>query len=133
MRSHISVHGATTKYFSNSFIFKNEIEKEGLPRDSPAGLGAGGPEFKSRRPGQFMFFVFHHLEMLVFLLAFRLQVTPTLVEHGAVFFLDRHYRVARSLHFVATSVFPASGLGLCQPPSPAMMQSASIGPQVLGS
>jgi len=40
MRSHISVHRATTKYFSNSFIFKNKIEKEGLPRDSPAGLGA---------------------------------------------------------------------------------------------
>jgi hypothetical protein len=50
MRSHISVHRATTKYFSNSFIFKNKIEKEGLPRDSPAGLGAGGPEFKSRGP-----------------------------------------------------------------------------------
>ena len=43
MRSHISVQRATTKYFSNSFIFKNKIEKEGLPRDSPAGLGAGGP------------------------------------------------------------------------------------------
>jgi hypothetical protein len=41
MRSHISVHGATTKYFSNSFVFKTEIEREGLPRDSPAGLGAG--------------------------------------------------------------------------------------------
>ena len=52
MRSNISVHRATTKYFSNSFIFKNKIEKEGLPRDSPAGLGAGGPEFKSRRPDQ---------------------------------------------------------------------------------
>ena len=52
MRSHISVHRATTKYFSNSFVFKTEIEKEGLPRASPAGLGAGGPEFKSRRPDQ---------------------------------------------------------------------------------
>jgi hypothetical protein len=50
MRIHISVHRATVKYFSNSFVFKTEIEKEGLPRDSPAGLGAGGPEFKSRRP-----------------------------------------------------------------------------------
>jgi hypothetical protein len=27
VRSHISVHRATTKYFSNSFVFKNEIEK----------------------------------------------------------------------------------------------------------
>ncbi len=41
MRSHISVYRATTKYFSNPFVFKIRIEKEGLPRDSPAGLGAG--------------------------------------------------------------------------------------------
>ena len=40
MRSHISVHRATTKYFSNSFVFKTEIEKEGLPRDSTPLLGA---------------------------------------------------------------------------------------------
>jgi hypothetical protein len=46
---------ATVKYFSNSFVFKTEIEKEGLPRDSPAGLGAGGPEFKSRPPDQIYF------------------------------------------------------------------------------
>ena len=39
MRSHISVHRATTKYFSNSFVFKTEIEKEGLPGDSYACLG----------------------------------------------------------------------------------------------
>jgi hypothetical protein len=45
MRSHIWVHRATTKYFSNSFVFKNGIEKEELPSDSPAGLGADGPEF----------------------------------------------------------------------------------------
>ena len=55
MRSHVSVHRATTKYFPNSFVFKNAIEKEGLPRAAPAALGAGGPEFKSRRPGQFIF------------------------------------------------------------------------------
>jgi len=36
-------------------IFKKQIEKEGLPRDSPPGLGAGGPEFTSRRPNQSMF------------------------------------------------------------------------------
>ena len=52
MRSHIFVHRATTKYFSNSFVFKNKIEKEGLPRDITPALGAGGPEFKSRRPDQ---------------------------------------------------------------------------------
>ncbi len=50
MCSHLSVHRATTKYFSNSFVFKTEIEKEGLPRDRTPVLGAGGPEFKSRRP-----------------------------------------------------------------------------------
>jgi hypothetical protein len=43
MRSHISVHRATSKYFSNSFIFKNKIEKEGLPGNSTPDLGAGGP------------------------------------------------------------------------------------------
>ena len=54
MRSRISLHGDTTKYFSNTFIFKNKIEKEGLPRDSFAGLGAGGPRFKSGRPDHFL-------------------------------------------------------------------------------
>jgi hypothetical protein len=54
MRSHISVHRATTKYFSNSFVFKIEIEKEGLPGDITPALGAGRPEFKSRRPDQSM-------------------------------------------------------------------------------
>src|SRR5437016_7604219 len=52
MRSHISVHRATSKYFSNSFVFKTEIEKEGVPRDSTPDLGAGGPRFKSGRPDQ---------------------------------------------------------------------------------
>jgi hypothetical protein len=52
MRNHISVYRATTKYFSNSFVFKSEIEKEGPPRDRMPDLGAGGPEFKSRRPDQ---------------------------------------------------------------------------------
>jgi hypothetical protein len=52
MRSHISVHRATTKYFSNSFVFKTEIEKEGLPGDITPALGAGGLRFKSGRPDQ---------------------------------------------------------------------------------
>jgi len=52
MGSHISAHRATIKYFSNSFIFKIEIEKEGLPGGITPALGAGGPEFKSRRPDQ---------------------------------------------------------------------------------
>ncbi len=41
MRSHISAHRATTKYFAKSFVFKPKIEKEGLPRDSAPALGAG--------------------------------------------------------------------------------------------
>ena len=52
MRSHIFVHRATTKYFSNSFVFKTEIEKEGLPGDITPALGAGGLRFKSGRPDQ---------------------------------------------------------------------------------
>ena len=50
MWSHISVHRATTKYFCNSFIFKTNIGKEGLPGDSTPDLGAGGLRFKSGRP-----------------------------------------------------------------------------------
>src|SRR5229473_2588141 len=56
MRSHICVHRATTKYFSNSFVFKTEIEKEGLPGDITPALGAGGPEFKSRRPDHLLLY-----------------------------------------------------------------------------
>ncbi len=52
MHSHISVHRATIKYFSNSFVFKTKIEKEGLPGDITPALGAGGPRFKSGRPDQ---------------------------------------------------------------------------------
>ena len=52
MWTHISVHRATTKYFSNSFVFKTTIEKEGLSRDSTPDLGTGGLRFKSGRPDQ---------------------------------------------------------------------------------
>jgi len=51
MRSHIFVHRAITKYFSNSFVFKTEIEKEGLPRDITPALGAGALK-KARKTGQ---------------------------------------------------------------------------------
>jgi hypothetical protein len=40
MRSHIFVHRTTTKYFSNSFVFKTKNEKEGLPGDIAPALGA---------------------------------------------------------------------------------------------
>ena len=66
MRSHISIHRATTKYFSNSFVFKNEIEKEGLPRDSTPALGAGGLRFKSGRPDQNISRVFFSLLKVLF-------------------------------------------------------------------
>jgi hypothetical protein len=52
MRSHMFVHRATAKYISNSFVFKTEIEKEGLSGDITPALGAGGPRFKSGRPDQ---------------------------------------------------------------------------------
>jgi len=58
MRSHIFAHHATTKYFPNSFVFKTEIEKEGLPGDITPALGAGGPRFKSGRPDQNISLVF---------------------------------------------------------------------------
>ena len=61
MRSHVSIHRATSKYFSNSFVFKNEIEKEGLPGDITPALGAGGPRFKSGRPDQNISRVFFSL------------------------------------------------------------------------
>ena len=41
MRSYVVAHPATTKFLANSFVFKKQIEREGLPRDSPSGLGAG--------------------------------------------------------------------------------------------
>jgi hypothetical protein len=68
MRSNIFVHRATTKYFSNPFVFRTEIEKEGLPGDITPALGAGGPRFESGRPDQFMFVFFHHLATIVFVL-----------------------------------------------------------------
>ena len=61
MRSHILIHVVTIKFCDNPFTFKNEIEKEGLPRDSTPDLGAGGPEFKSRRPDQNISRVFFSL------------------------------------------------------------------------
>jgi len=52
MRRYIFVLLATTKFLGKSFVFKNNDAKEGLRKDNPSGLGAGGPEFKSRRPDQ---------------------------------------------------------------------------------
>jgi hypothetical protein len=43
-RCNIFIHLATTIPFAKLFTFKLKIKTEGLPRDSPAGLGAGGPE-----------------------------------------------------------------------------------------
>ena len=61
MRSHISVHRATTKYFSNSFVFKTEIEKEGLPRDIYACLGRRRPPVQIRAPRPIYVFCFTSL------------------------------------------------------------------------
>src|SRR5260370_26819849 len=76
MRSHISVHGATSKNFSNSFVFKTEIEKEGLPGDITPALGAGGPEFKSRRPDQ------KHLACFLLLIESAVHLKPRLWNSG---------------------------------------------------
>ena len=47
--------------FVKSFAFRSKIEKEGLPRGSTPAMGAGGPEFKSRRPDQSISRVFFSL------------------------------------------------------------------------
>jgi hypothetical protein len=52
MRSRISALHPTTKFFAKSFVFRNNVAKEGLRKDNPSGLGAGGPRFKSGRPDQ---------------------------------------------------------------------------------
>ena len=55
MRSYIFVLLATAKFFRKSFAFKNNVAKEGLKKDNPAGLDAGGPRFKSGRADQNIF------------------------------------------------------------------------------
>ena len=52
MQSHMRLHLASIKFLANHFVFNSCIEEEGLPRDMAPALGAGGPEFKSRRPDQ---------------------------------------------------------------------------------
>lgn len=42
-------------------FFSSNAENGGFVLHGPPGLGAGGPEFKSGRPDQSMFFVSHHL------------------------------------------------------------------------
>ena len=66
MRRQSSVHRATVKYFSNSFVFKTEIEKKGLPRGSTPDLGAGGLRFESGRPDQNIFRHFNCLSEPLF-------------------------------------------------------------------
>jgi len=52
MCKHFQPHPSTTISGSNPCVIKFEIGKEGLPRELLPALGAGGPEFKSRRPDQ---------------------------------------------------------------------------------
>jgi len=49
MRSHMAAHRATTKYFSNSFVFKTTIEKEGLSRDSTPALETSAQKLVGKR------------------------------------------------------------------------------------
>ena len=76
MWRHISAHSATTKYFSNSFVFKIKIEKEGLPGDSSPGLGAGGLRFKSGRPDQ------KYLACILLLIESAVHLNPHLWNSG---------------------------------------------------
>jgi hypothetical protein len=77
MRSHIFVHRATTKYFSKSFVFKTEIEKEGLPGDITPALGAGSPRFKSGRPDQNISHIFLGLSKVLFTQFFTVEFSQT--------------------------------------------------------
>jgi hypothetical protein len=43
-------------------FFSSNAENGRFVLDGPPALGAGGPEFESRRPDQFMISVFHHFE-----------------------------------------------------------------------
>ena len=84
MRSHICLHHATTKYFSNSFVFKNKIEKEGLPRHSRLAWAQGGPSSNLGAPTIY-FFVFN--AMFLMLAAsetwVQIQASPRLLLHHA--------------------------------------------------
>ena len=75
--SHISVHGATTKFCDNPSVFKKAIEKEGLPRDSTPDLGAGGPRFKSARPDQNISRIFLGLSKRYFNQSFLVEFSQT--------------------------------------------------------
>ena len=43
MRSHISVHRATTKYFSNSFIFKTRLKRKDFQEIAPLAWAQEAP------------------------------------------------------------------------------------------
>ena len=49
-------------------VFSSSAEKGRVVLGGPPALGAGGPEFESRRPDHFMFCFFYQLEMIAFLL-----------------------------------------------------------------
>jgi hypothetical protein len=68
MRIHISVHRATVKYFSNSFVFKTEIEKEGLQEIARLAWAQEVPSSNLGAPTKSILFVLHYLESHIFLL-----------------------------------------------------------------
>ncbi len=59
MRRHIPINHATTKYFSNSFVFNTKIEKEGTSRRWPGWLGRRSPpvQIRAPRPKHFAYFL----------------------------------------------------------------------------
>jgi hypothetical protein len=54
MLRYIGIGSDTAKFFANRFVFKKGVVREGLPKENPSGLGAGGLEFKSPRPDQLL-------------------------------------------------------------------------------
>jgi hypothetical protein len=63
------VHGQPHPTVSTKLLFfSSNAENGGFVLDGPPALGAGGPEFESRRPDHFKFLFFHHLETIVFAL-----------------------------------------------------------------
>ena len=84
MRRYIFVLLATTKFFGKSFVFKNNVAGKGLPKHDPSGLGAGGPEFESRRPD--------HLNRLLLMPVEHAHRVDGLSDAGLQAFGRRHLR-----------------------------------------
>ena len=68
MRSHIFVHGATTKYFSNSFVFKRRLKRKDFREIVRLTWAQQVPSSNLGAPTTLCFLFSHHLETPAFLL-----------------------------------------------------------------